>query len=421
MGRIKRNGMRSVTAPSAHEVDAKVGAEQQEDGSDLVDEETVRKLGAVNAEAARENERRKEIIDRKRGGEKRVPWGEMNAVLMYDDIVSLWPANTLSLCVTRLTGTPLTMYIYGYPRSGQELYNAIKTQVHGRREETEYSVTVRDAQSKFDKGKGRVTLPNTLDEAGPAQPPHAQAPAPPPQIVSSPAPGGYYAMPGAPGAAPAVYSADPVVQHLMRELAELRALVARGLPAAAPAAPAPAAAPPAAAAPVPVAAAAPPGQVYFVPGLGYVQSVAAAPQVQQPQAPPAAPPAPPTPQQVMAQSVGVITGMAEGLKSVQSIFPAPAAAAAATGAPTLPTQVIDLGNMKIVQNTEDGSLRTVETILANYDRIENFVSTESRKFRESRERMVAMQNGQAPAQQQQQQPQTSANGVQTLPAPTMPK
>lgn len=158
---------RGVAAPPEHEITAEIADEVDDNGEvhTVADPEDIKREGALNAEAAQNNRRRKAVENKKRGGTGAVPWNEARATLLYDDILNLYPANTLMIYVERLSGTPASWYLMGMPKSGHELYQSIIKQCHGRREETEYRVVFRDQQRKFDRGIGRITIPSTMDDA----------------------------------------------------------------------------------------------------------------------------------------------------------------------------------------------------------------------------------------------------------------
>jgi hypothetical protein len=157
---------KGVAADPENEIVEELADEVEQDGETrtVTDEETIKKEGALNAEAVQSNRRRQRVLDKKRGGAGMVPWNESRAPLLYDDIIAHYPANTLMIFVERLSGTPASWYLWGQPKSGVELYQSILKQCHGRREETEYRVVFRDAQKRFDRGIGRLTIPSTLDD-----------------------------------------------------------------------------------------------------------------------------------------------------------------------------------------------------------------------------------------------------------------
>jgi hypothetical protein len=410
----KRVTLASQTIEPEDEIAEEVGAEEGPDGA-TVTETAAKAEGAVNVEAAQSNRRRAQIIARKRGGEKHVPWNESNACLLYDDLTQLWPANTIAIMVTRLTGTPASMYLYGKPRNGVELYAAIRNQFHGRREETEYAVAMRDEQTKCDRGRGRVTMPSTLDDtgvpSGAAMPPQFAPPAPQQPWALAQQAGNQPTYAPQPAPPPT----DPMSLILQR-LSEMQARIDVLSRASA----------------APQGLGAPPGMqpttqpgVYYAPGVGYVQAVSQS--VPSPAGAPASPvqpalaPAPPlTPADQFRQATALVTGAVTAARDMASLLPAAAPLAApaeaAAGGDDGPTKIIDLGDLKIVQNTADGSLRPVESILANGDKIMKWVGEQREAYQRGQERIVAMQTGHPVPQA----PASSAAPAQQMPAPNLP-
>jgi hypothetical protein len=175
----------------------------------IADEAAVREAGAVDVESIRANRMSAEAVNRKNGGDKNVTINEP-LLEKYETVLKMWPVNTLVVLVKRLTGSPLEWTITSQPKTATELYNAIRA-LHGRSEETTYDVTIRDSYRKERRGSGRITLPDTRDEAPPptpqpAQPQPGQPPmspyyppqpqyAPPPQAVYQTPPVGYAPQP----------------------------------------------------------------------------------------------------------------------------------------------------------------------------------------------------------------------------------
>ena len=84
-----------------------------------------------------------------------------NVLVKYDQMLILYPADTLYISVKRVSGESAAQQgIASVPRNGAELFNALKI-VHGRREEAVYSVVFLDAKSKEYRGKGQITMPDT--------------------------------------------------------------------------------------------------------------------------------------------------------------------------------------------------------------------------------------------------------------------
>jgi hypothetical protein len=154
---------------------AESGAERDEDIGELVaDEDRVRALGAVDAESVRENRRLKSIVDKKRGGVKGVPFNAGDVLTKYETLIKFWPVNTIDISVKRLTGSPVQQMILSRPRSGAELYEALKG-IHGQYEEAKYELKFFDNNSKEFRGNGQITLPDTR-QAAPQQGQHMTYP-----------------------------------------------------------------------------------------------------------------------------------------------------------------------------------------------------------------------------------------------------
>lgn len=170
-----------------------VGAEFDESTGELVaSEESVRKIGAVDAESVIENRRTQAAIDKKSGGVSGVSFNAGDILSKYEFTIKSWPPNTLHIYVKRLTGAPVEHTIMSHPKSGAELYEAIKG-VHGQYEEAKYAVKFLDSNGREFRGQGHITMPDTRTPQQQGQPVNypQQQPAPqPPQVVpaaSSPA------------------------------------------------------------------------------------------------------------------------------------------------------------------------------------------------------------------------------------------
>lgn len=169
------------------------GAERDEETGELTaTEDRVRELGAVDAESVRANRRTQEMVNKKRANVKNVTFNTGDLLSKYDAVINVWPSNTLDITVRRLTGTPVQQVIISRPRSGIELYEALKI-VHGAYGEAEYEVKFQDTSTKQWCGTGRITMPDTRPQQG-QQPmnPYYQPPGYPPP------PPGYSYPPGYP-------------------------------------------------------------------------------------------------------------------------------------------------------------------------------------------------------------------------------
>lgn len=155
------------------------GAEQDEDGQFVVDEDKIRELGAVDAESVRANRRSQDYVNKKRGHVKDIRFTTDDLLEKYETIIKSWPPSTLDITATKRTGTPTKYTITSRPRSGVELYEALRV-VHGSQEEAEYEVKFFDTNGKQYRGNGRITMPDARPLAQQGQPvqsqPHYQAP-----------------------------------------------------------------------------------------------------------------------------------------------------------------------------------------------------------------------------------------------------
>jgi hypothetical protein len=185
----KKTGDGPASTPSQQDeadIVNEIGATPANDGSNdlLVEEAKIREIGAVDAESVRENRRVEEIVAKKRAGQKDVQFNSDDILEKYEGVIKYWPANTIDIIVKRVTGTPIEWIIQSRPRSGAELYAAILSR-HGRCEEAEYDVRLRDCNDKQRRGTGRITMPDTRDtppqvqgQVPMQQPPPAPSPAP---------------------------------------------------------------------------------------------------------------------------------------------------------------------------------------------------------------------------------------------------
>lgn len=165
---------RRVQGP--HERDPSAGTPSQEDEADIVaeadavrdeetgelmvDEDRVRELGAVDAESVRENRRLRSVVNKKRANVKHVNFNTGDVLTTYDTILGSWPANAIDIHVRRLTGSPVQDVLTSRPRSGTELYAALKV-FHGQYEEAQYAVQFKDNGTHQFRGNGRITMPDT--------------------------------------------------------------------------------------------------------------------------------------------------------------------------------------------------------------------------------------------------------------------
>jgi hypothetical protein len=216
--RLKREGVGAdANTPAQHhegEILDEVGAERDEEtGEMVVDEARILEMGAVDADAIRENRRVEDVVNKKRANVKHVTFNTSDLIAKYDAIIKYWPPNTLDISVQRLTGTPITQVITSQPASGVELYKAIQL-IHGRHEEATYSVRFYDNNKKEHRGSGKVTIPDarvssTADPPQPQGQPMYNYP-PPPGYLPPGYPPGYSPTQAPPGYPPPGY---PVAQQ----------------------------------------------------------------------------------------------------------------------------------------------------------------------------------------------------------------
>ena len=167
---------------------AEVGAEPDEDGDLIADEEKIRKIGAVDAESVIENRRLESGVDQKRIGGGRFNAGDI--LTKFETTIKTFPMSTLYITVRRLNiaNAPLNV-ISNMPRSGAEFYEAIKA-IHGQTEEAEYFVEGKDGTTSVFRFKGKIVMPDTRIPQQQGYPPPQQQPQPQPGpvVVQAPAP-----------------------------------------------------------------------------------------------------------------------------------------------------------------------------------------------------------------------------------------
>lgn len=168
-----------------------VGAVRDEGGQLVVDEATIREVGAVDPTSVRENRRINSVVNKKRANVKNVPFGTDDALTAYETLIQYWAPNTIDISMRRLTGTPLQETIKTRPRGGAELMEALKT-VHNMfgGAEAEYEVKFFDTNAKKYRGTCRIALPDTRPPGQQGQQPVYQPPQPgppPTQPMSPPA------------------------------------------------------------------------------------------------------------------------------------------------------------------------------------------------------------------------------------------
>lgn len=170
------------------------GAEIDETTGELVvDEDMVRKLGAVDATSVRENRRLDSVIEKKRAGKKDIPFNTKDPIIIYGTLLRYWTPDSIDINVKRLLGGATDML--HQPINGAALYEAI-LHFHGQHAETEYEVKFTSA-GKY-QGVGRITMPDTRPAQQQGQPMQYPQPAPgyPPQYATP------YVVPQQPNTAP---------------------------------------------------------------------------------------------------------------------------------------------------------------------------------------------------------------------------
>lgn len=209
----RRKSVAAAAAPSGtpaqqneSDIAAEIGAVPVGDGSGEmeVDEAKLLEAGAVDAESIRENRRIDEMVNKKRSGQQGVQFNVDDPLEKYEGIIKYWPPNTMDILVKRVTGTPIQWVITSRPRSGAELYAAIKFH-HGRYEEATYNIVFFDSNDKQRRGTTRITIPDTRDT-----PPTPQTPQSPqtPQLTLQGQQPMFQAYP--PQSTPPAPSVDPV-------------------------------------------------------------------------------------------------------------------------------------------------------------------------------------------------------------------
>lgn len=221
----KRNGNDSGVSSPAQEDEAdivtEVGASADESGELVADEAAIAAVGAVDAESVRENRRLDDMVGKKRANVQGVQFNTGDLIIKYETLLRVWPANTITISVRRLTGNPVQQLITSRPPSGADLWKELMA-LHGHHEEAKYEVKFFDENSKTYRGTGQITLPNMRVEE---QQRHMTSP---PYYPGAPPPAGYpspYAPPPPPQAlpqpqlVPAAPAIDPVV--MMKQMFEL--------------------------------------------------------------------------------------------------------------------------------------------------------------------------------------------------------
>ncbi len=299
---------------------AEAGAEADEDTGELViNEDTVRDLGAVDATSVRENRRLDRVLQKKKAGVKDVPFNTKDPVVIYGTLLRNWIPDSIDITVKRLLGGATTML--NRPINGAALYDAIM-HFHGQHAETEYEVKF-TSSGKY-MGLGRIVMPDTrpVGQQGqsmqyqpppPQYSPQGQQGYPPQQTPQQSQP---YSMP----AAPPSPASDPMA--MMGGFFELfQKMQAQAQPAPPPQ---PQFQPPPMMPPMPSPQASPAEQMAWIQqAFGIFQKMQQGAAPVQVAAPAPAPTPPPSPAGSMAEMMGMMTMMLEFVQKMQPPPPRP--------------------------------------------------------------------------------------------------
>jgi len=94
---------------------------------------------------------------------EKVRWGDTDACRIYDDVLRVFQSSRITIHVKRSSDNAV-WYLLPTPKDGKELSEAVQATCHGKRAESEYAITFRDAATRVERGRGLLTLPSTLDE-----------------------------------------------------------------------------------------------------------------------------------------------------------------------------------------------------------------------------------------------------------------
>ena len=192
------------------------GTPQDDDGavaaSAQVEIKRVRKVGALTADAARQNKITAVTLDRKSKGES-VSWNNTDLLTAFDSIKTAFP--TAVLIVTNLsTGASYKPVTASSFRTVEQLYMYLET-IHKGQPQTVYEVVFKESGNWQIRAKCKITMPDSLSEPSVmhAQPQQQQQPYPW-QLPAAPQqymPPGYGGIPmqSSPYAAPAAAPPQP--------------------------------------------------------------------------------------------------------------------------------------------------------------------------------------------------------------------
>ena len=419
--------------PSLDDINAEAldGQTSEDPSNPMVNEDRAKEMGALSADSVSTNRLVKEVIEKKRAGQKHLSWGVEDGCLLYDAVTQLYPANTLSVHVV-VSGTKQTFYIHSRPRDGQELYEAL-TKWHNQvlRPDTEYQLTFVDRATKLHRGLGRVTLSGNENEIQISAPQQSQPMQPmPPQYGYAPT----YPQ-QSPPQSPAPQGDPFVFMQLQKQLSDMAAQLASmqqrrdEAPIAPPpsfvAPPAPAPQP--AAPPTPRMPDVPPGyaltMLQGMPVLVPLQQLGLGAAPTQPAPAPAHVAPAPTTLEQFTSTIATVKSVVHAAKAIQDLLPQAAPSAqeplevAAAPENNSDTRVEKLGDLSLVKDVKDGSIRPWETAFANFPAAMNWVE---------RQKQIALQaQAQAHGQGQVGPPQLHPQPEQgympgSVGAPTIP-
>lgn len=416
--------------------EALAGEIQEDPDNPVVSEGKAKALGSLSPESVSEQRRIAEVIEKKRSGQKNVGWGIADACLLYDAVTQVWPPSTMSIHVT-LLATKQTFYVYSRPRDGQELYEALlKEHNKVQRPDCEYQVAFQDRATKYPRGQGRITLSANENDV---QVPPVQTQSP--QGYGMPGQGMGYIPPQYPPQPPPPPSpqqgVDPYIFNMLQKqlsdmAAQLSALQRRDDAPLAPPPPAyvppPPPPPPTPSQSVPQMPDVPPG--YALTTLGGMPVLVplsqlglgggGAPPVAQVPSAPVAPAA--TTLDQFTSTIATVRSVLNATKTIQDLLPSTQAPIAEALEPPAAVEMSDvktekLGDVSVIKDAKDGSIRPWETMIANGPAIMNWVERQ-------RQLAAQAQAGQGAGQPPQIAPQqiTPQQGYAQSPvgAPTIP-
>lgn len=157
------------------------GTPQGEDGtvatSGNVEVTRARTVGALTADAARQNKISAQVIDRKSKGEV-IQWNDGDLITLFDKVRVTFPTTMLIMTNISTGATYKPMPISAF-RSVEHLYSYLE-QIHRGQMQTTYEGTFKEAVNHQIRAKGKITMPDSVAPAPEA--PQSQQPQYPWQI-----------------------------------------------------------------------------------------------------------------------------------------------------------------------------------------------------------------------------------------------